>query len=395
MHRDAMACSTNLRIGLPCLPELHSRYDAPRDSVLAPRGNVIRSGTFVSDEKQDGRALTASVAGDRIVSLQVLRFAAATGVIALHAWQILGKTDPRHLGLIGEFGPAGVDMFFVLSGFIITSVSRGKTAIDFLRRRLTRVLPLYWFLTAVMMIIQLAAGTFDPHRVLASFLFVPTLGNGPYILTGWTLCFEILFYLCFAITLLRPKLLVPLAIALYVTAAAARELYGGALLQFVGNPLILEFLGGCLIAMLPRSRTLMWLSATCAIAWSIIIIANGYEAGAYQPVYSGDAVWLRVLMWGTPAFLLVYFLTQVRLTGGAWKRLSYLGDASYSAYLVHDFILILLVMVSGIAPPGVATLLAIIFCWWIAVLVHEGVEKPLLKIFRSSKAAPVREFLSA
>jgi exopolysaccharide production protein ExoZ len=342
----------------------------------------------LSDEKQ-------SLAGERIVSLQVLRFAAVTGVIALHAWQILGKTGPKHLGLIGEFGPAGVDMFFVLSGFIITSVSRGKSAGDFLRRRLTRILPLYWFLTVAMMIIQLAVGTFDPHRMLASFLFVPTLGNGPYILTGWTLCFEILFYLCFAFTLFRPKLMVPLVIALYLAAAAAREFYGGALLQFVGSPLILEFLGGCLIAILPRSRGLMWLSATCVIGWSIMIIAKGYEAGAYQPVYSGDAVWLRVFMWGTPAFLLVYFLVQVRLTGRAWKRLSYFGDASYSAYLVHDFILILLVMVSGIAPPGVATLLAIIFCWWIAVVVHEGIEKPLLKIFRSAKAAPMRAFLNA
>jgi exopolysaccharide production protein ExoZ len=337
----------------------------------------------------------ASAAGERIVSLQVLRFVAATGVIVLHAWQILGNSDAKHLGLIGEFGPAGVDMFFVLSGFIITSVSRGKTPLDFLRRRLARVLPLYWFLTAVIMSIQIARGAFDPRRMIAAFLFVPTLGYAPYITTGWTLCFEMLFYVSFALTLYRPKLLMPVAIALYLAAAAGREIRGGPLLQFVGNPLILEFLGGCLIATLPKSRILAWLSAICAIVWAVVIIVSDYEAGAYQPIYSGDAVWLRLFMWGTPAFLLVYFAAQIRLTGRIWNGLSYLGDASYCAYLVHDFILILLVLVRGIAPPAVVASLAIVFCWSIAVLVHEGLEKPLLKLFRPARAAPAKEFLVA
>ena len=327
--------------------------------------------------------------------MQVLRFVAATGVIVLHVWQILGNKDARHLGLIGEFGPAGVDMFFVLSGFIITSVSRGKTPLDFLRRRLARVLPLYWFLTAVLMSIQITAGTFDPRRMLASFLFVPTLGYPPYITTGWTLCFEMLFYVCVALTLYWRNLLVPIAIALYLAAVASREIYGGPLFQFVGNPLILEFLSGCLIAMLPRSRILGGLSGLCAIAWAVMIIVTRYEAGAYQPVFSGDAVWLRLFMWGTPAFLLVYFAAQIQLTARIWKGLSFLGDASYSAYLVHDFILILLVLVRGIAPPAVVAPLAILFCWLIAVLVHERLEKPLLKLFRPARATPAKEFLTA
>jgi exopolysaccharide production protein ExoZ len=349
----------------------------------------------VSGEAQDAPAQVASLARERIVSLQVLRFVAATGVILLHAWEILGRTYPVHFGLIAEFGPAGVDMFFVLSGFIITSVSRGKTPLDFLGRRFARVVPLYWLLTAVMMVLQFETGKFDAHRMLPAFLFVPTLGYPPYITTGWTLCFEILFYVCFAFTLLRPKLLMPLAFLLYLAMAAGREFIGGPFLQFAGNPLILEFFGGCLIAILPKSRVLALLSAGCAFAWAIMIIVTDYEAGAYQPVYSGDAVWLRVFMWGTPAFLLVYFAAQIRLTSRLWNGLSYLGDASYSAYLVHDFILILLVLVRGVASPIVAVPLAIVFCWLIAVLVHEGLEKPLLKLFRPARAAPAKEFLTA
>jgi exopolysaccharide production protein ExoZ len=335
------------------------------------------------------------IATGRIVSLQVLRFVAATGVITLHAWQILGNPILTHLGLIGEFGPAGVDLFFVLSGFIITSVSVGKTPGDFFKRRLTRILPLYWIMTGVMMVIQIVAGTFDPHRILASFLLVPFLGHDLYITIGWTLCFELLFYTCFALVLLKPKQLALLAIGLYLAAAVGRELYGNALLQFVGNPLILEFLIGCLIATLPRSEPLAWLSATCALAWGVMIVATGYEAGAHQPVMSGDAVWLRILMWGVPAFLLVYFAVQIRLTGKIWNAFSYLGDASYSAYLAHEIVLIVFVLFHDIAPPKVTTALAIISCWCVAVVVHEYLEKPLLRFFRPSTAEPTKEFVSA
>lgn len=169
----------------------------------------------------------------------------------------------------------------------------------------------------------------------------------------------------------------------------------GALLQFVGSPLILEFLGGCLIAILPRSRTMAWLSAIFAIAWGTMIIATRYESVAYQPALAGDDLWLRVFMWGVPAFLLIYSAVQLRLTGRIWNAFSYLGDTSYFAYLAQDFILILLVMLRGITPPNVTASLAIIFCWWIAVRVHEGLEKPLLKLFRPRRVAPVREFLGA
>jgi peptidoglycan/LPS O-acetylase OafA/YrhL len=204
-----------------------------------------------------------------------------------------------------------------------------------------------------------------------------------------------LFYICFALILFRPKLLLPLFIVFYLAAAAGREYFGGALLNFVGNPLILEFLGGCLIAILPRSRLMARLSAACAIAWGIMIIVTGYEAGAYEPSQWPDALWLRLFMWGTPAFLVIYSAVQVKLNSRVWSGLSYLGDASYSAYLAHDFILIFLAMIRGVASPLAATLLAIVFSWWIAVMVHEGIEKPLLKIFRTAKAPPVREFLSA
>ena len=347
----------------------------------------------MATESEQIRIPIASAAGERIVSLQVLRFVAATGVIILHAWQTLGRTSTTHFGLIGQFGPAGVDLFFVLSGFIITSVSHGKTASEFLKRRFTRILPLYWTLTVLMMAVEIGAGMFDPRGMISSFLFVPMYG--PYVAIGWTLCFEVLFYLCFAFALLKPKQLVPVILGLYVTAAIGREILGSPLLQFVGNPLILEFLAGCLIAFLPRSRTLAWISGICAMAWGALIFATGYEAGAHQPVLSGDAIWLRVLMWGVFAFFVIYFSVQLRLKGTIWNMLSYFGDASYSAYLVHEIVLIVFILARGLAPSKTITFLAIISCWTVAVLVHEGLEKPLSRIFRRPMVAPTKEFLAA
>ncbi len=292
-----------------------------------------------------------------------------------------------HLGVIGEFGPAGVDLFFVISGFIITSVSTGATAAEFLARRLTRILPLYWLLTGAMMAIYMAVGEFDPHQMLASFLFVPTLNYSSYIISGWTLCFEILFYICFSAVLYSPKRGMPIAVGIYIAAVFGREVLGGPVLQFIGNPMILEFLAGCLIAVLPRSRTAALLSAASAVAWGVIIVATGYEAGAHQSPFSGDAIWFRVLMWGAPAAFLVYAAVQMRLAGRVCDVLAYLGDASFSAYLIHDFVRILLVLVHDLISPVIGVLLTIVVSWLLAVILYEGLERPLLKLFRRPKPA--------
>jgi peptidoglycan/LPS O-acetylase OafA/YrhL len=147
--------------------------------------------------------------------------------------------------------------------------------------------------------------------------------------------------------------------------------------------------------MLPRSPTMAWLSAICAIAWSATIIVTGYEPDAHQLGLSGDTIWFRVLVWGVLAFLLVYSAVQLRLTGRIWNAFSYLGDASYSAYLAHGFVMIVFVLLQDIAPPKTIASLAILSSWCFAILVHEGLEKRLLKLFRPTSAAPIKEFLNA
>src|SRR5579859_2217440 len=85
----------------------------------------------------------------RIISLQALRFVAASLVVVLHSTDV--ASGMKYPPVLATIGPAGVDLFFVLSGFIIARITSGATPIDFIASRLTRIYPLYLFLTVFWM----------------------------------------------------------------------------------------------------------------------------------------------------------------------------------------------------------------------------------------------------
>lgn len=325
-------------------------------------------------------AMTTDPPPGRILSLQVLRFAAASCVIALHVWQVVsGTPNGQDVGLVGTFGPFGVDVFFVLSGFIIATTAPGRAGGLFLRRRLIRIVPLYWLLTLVMMALLARAGMLTARPLLASALFIPTLHAEPYIVVGWTLCYEMLFYSAVAAVLLRPRWgwgWIAM-LGLYAAASLARPLVGGPLLQFIGSPLIAEFLAGVLIARAPRSALAAWLAGAAAVAALGALAVSGYQGVATAPAFAGSGDWRRVLVYGGPAALLVYSAVQLDLRGRVWRALAYLGDASYAAYLVH--VLVLVLVPAALMGPALAPAAAALFglSWLAAVGLHEGVEKPM------------------
>lgn len=308
----------------------------------------------------------------RILSLQILRFFAASAVIAWHACYLFYPRGPR--GLVGDFGPFGVDLFFVLSGVIIAWVAPGRSAGGFLWQRLTRILPIYWLLTLVWIAALVWAHRFDVLALGTSFLLYPS-SHEPYLKVAWTLRFELLFYVAAAVTLLRPRIALPILGVLYAAAFVARFVYGGVLLNFVGAPLILEFVAGVAIATIFRSRSplLFGIALVGAVAGLIVI---GFAD------FTGEDMVVRPLYYGLPAAFIVYLATQIACHGRIAERLAYLGDASYSAYLVHVIPLVILTPIASRIPLVIAAPLAIALCWWIAVLVHEAVEKPLLAFCR-------------
>jgi len=310
------------------------------------------------------------MAADRILSLQVLRFVAATAVIALHA---TGDASGHPAsGIIGCYGPFGVDLFFVLSGLIIAMVSRGRSPGEFLFARLTRILPLYWLLTLVQMLVLVAVGLLRVAPLAPSVFLYPSWID-PYLKVGWTLRFELLFYLATALVLFRREALVAIIIG-YLAAWAGRIVAPkSAMLDVLGSPLILEFAAGVIIARLPRSRAAALAASLAAVVW-LYLLGRSPEVLTHLS---------RGFFYGVPAALIVYAAFQLRLSGPVAQRLAYLGDASYAAYLVHliPFMVFLPLMLR--APLMLVEPLAIVGAWLLAVLLHEAVEKPLLARVRS------------
>ena len=163
-----------------------------------------------------------------LILVQVLRGLAALAIAALHAQaDARALAEARGLGftpLLHLPWAAGVDVFFVISGLIMVHASRGLFAREgargtFLKRRLARIVPLYWAVTLLYLAVALTtpallnSALLDPAPILASFLFIPfTRPDGavqPLYSLGWTLNFEMLFYVLFAATIGWPKFVSP------------------------------------------------------------------------------------------------------------------------------------------------------------------------------------------
>lgn len=309
-------------------------------------------------------------------NIQVLRGFAALNVVLLHAIATSVRYDRPavNLSILGDWGANGVDIFFVISGFIMVWIqSRTPRApIDFLRNRIRRVVPLYWILTTFLFLVLSAApgvfrslnSNFDLY--VTSLLFATTFSSGerPLLYVGWTLEYELLFYLLFSFSILfgwsqiRP-VLIGLVLALLVG------------LGWI-DAIAFEFVFGMVCAALVlRFGTQYRLAFVATLIGSFGLLAS---------------IWLkpdlhRVFLYGVPAMFLVYGLAA--LGQCRTPALSYIGDASYSIYLVQVFSIPLFyklsVYIFSGTPGDVAALFCVGFSALVGCLVYEVVEKPLAK----------------
>ncbi len=288
---------------------------------------------------------------------------------------------------------AGVDLFFAISGFVMAwacwdAFGRWRSIGPFVGRRLLRIVPLYWLLTAATVAVAARSGLVsDGLRdgwgyVAASFAFLPwRRADGfvqPVLRLGWTLEYEMLFYalVACALPLRRPVALAALLAALAALAAAGQWRPAAVPLAFWTDPVVLEFALGILVAVAARRgwragpAGLLGLAAAVALAWWL----RG-EAG-------------RVLLRGGPAMLLVFCsLSWRRLPG--WLLL--LGDSSYALYLVHPFPMRLLRIAFARVPGPWAVPLylaaALAAAVALAVALHVLLEQPILRWGRGRRQA--------
>lgn len=309
-------------------------------------------------------------------SIQCLRAVAVLMVALVHLY-------PQQVAI----GAAGVDIFFVISGFIMATIGARETPSTFAMRRVARIVPLYWAVTLFMCALALKPGffanfTFDIPRLLMSLFFLPYRDlDGviwPLVKVGWTLNLEIFFYAVFMLCLLtaRPVPAAIGAILLLIVTGLLLDPAQAAPITWT-SPLLAEFVFGMLIAILPRPRNR---------ALALAIIAGGiiwFALAAASQVTPDNEGW-RFVVWGGGAALLVLGCLGME-EAGAWPRatrpLARLGDASYSFYLLHGLVIALVAkllghgLFAGIVVLAVSTV--------IAFLSLHLFERPAARLVRS------------
>jgi peptidoglycan/LPS O-acetylase OafA/YrhL len=346
-----------------------------------------------------------------LVHIQILRFLAAAAVVAFHVWGIA----PDHINVpaqtptlgLWHFGH-GVDLFFVVSGFIMyyatqAAAARGKplTPSAFLRRRIERIVPLYAAMILIMTALAMALpaildtpGWYTLPHVLKSLAFVSfTGGEMPVVFVGWSLEYEMYFYLVLALLMAltrdawRAVVVAFCGLVIIGQIPGVTEALGT--YSFFTDPLILEFIFGIIAGILfvgsghaGKNHFVLPLAAACATA--VLLITDPAN---------------RALVYGLPSAALVLLAAWISRRRAQPSRLERtcerLGDASFSIYLVQAPLVVF-------AAQAVAALSPTIHPLWLVVLASTLViaaglalniilERPLLALCRRIGKPRIRQ----
>lgn len=354
-------------------------------------------------------------ASGKLAGIQYLRAVAAFLVVMDHAAGIMAFPEyygyQLYAGLL-KYGWIGVDIFFVVSGFIITVVSLQAYTLqprlplrDFAIHRFARIVPFMWLCVLTYAILRyLGRGTFELLPYVNAFFLWPIGEVRPNVI--WTLRHELLFYIIFAVSFL-PRVRSPfLLIAWFVSPIVFAPLrafctntpaHALELMDFAFNPVNIEFGGGFLvgIAYLQRER----LAGLIGLATSLSRRQNmlSFALAAFLAIefviamifdLNATTVYAALALGSMSAIALCMALTL----GPAKRRFALfvelLGDASYSIYLVHNLVILVCLDALRYFAPHVSAYIVhptlLLFALAIGVLIHLTVEKPVVRIGREA-----------
>ena len=337
-------------------------------------------------------------------NLQGLRGIACLLVLGIHmgGWESNFGVAREFLRPFRWFGFAGVDLFFVISGFIIAHTQAGafgqpRKLPGYLLRRFWRVYPLFWI--AMVIAVPLMSWALSECAVDdwgAWLTLTPAEYPNYYIPPAWTLNYEVTFYGAFGLLLLLPRRVAPwLLLAWAIVIGAAQILktdnsfHAATIGQSLVSPLIWEFLLGCAVAFAVRifparfGRLAILAGLLWAAGWMTAFAVPG------QPYALCTMVLERSLACGPAAALIVYGCIAAERQGTLRlpKWLQSTGDASYSIYLWHGPVgMSLHYSILGwphhTAPHLAWLAFMLLVCWGGGMLLHHWVERPLMNLMK-------------
>jgi peptidoglycan/LPS O-acetylase OafA/YrhL len=344
----------------------------------------------------------------KLNNIQLLRAYASVAVVYFHTG--------FHFGPVYPIGSFGVDLFFVISGYIMARILYSeKTRQYFLRRRLLRIVPPYWFFTVLVFV----ASLFVPQLMVStrgnvielfkSFFFIPFMkGNSvirPTLFIGWSINYEMFFYVALAIGLaIAPRRAVWIGSGLILAILAICSLvpHPGAIVQFYADPIILEFVMGVLGFYVCKSVGIIQ-SGTLKTLLLVVGILAALSLSFFQ-AFHFYFTHIRAISLGIAAWIAV--CAAVLLAASGWdtrnKLLILIGDASYILYLVHTFVIYLLdrALVRHIGhwlsdSTVSGMILGVLASVALSIALHVYAERPLLRILttRYGGHRPPAEFL--
>lgn len=330
--------------------------------------------------------------------IQSLRFVAALLVVVTHSTFYAGERLDRSIQT-WEFGAIGVDIFFVISGFVMMMSTGGLAGTKdgwkyFGMRRLVRIVPMYWIATTVKLLTLIVLpgavlhAQLDPGKTILSYLFLPSRNfEGrvePLLGVGWTLTFEMFFYFVFTVALLlraKPIWFCASVLSLCALGTIVRPDEWAPALVYL-NPIVLYFLVGMIVGQWMRDgsirRFLAWMSYVVAL-WLVIPLADGE--------FSRNDLSLLIRHISVAVLIIVVVAGESWISGRVPGPVIYMGDASYSLYLCHPLIAPIVPVVLGMIGlriGGLSVVLSILAAVIGAALIFRFVERPITRYLQAT-----------
>ena len=341
----------------------------------------------------------------KILSIEILRGLAATLVVFVH---VIAETQFRSVNStlvnfyeLKDFGLVGVDIFFVISGFIMVLIHgddflKPKASFIFLKKRFLRIAPLYWFFTIIASFLLIVLPefssrglTFDITHFFMSLSFIPWNNSAgtmfPVLGVGWTLNYEMYFYLLFAVCLMfKKKNFLFILTIIFISGFTVSKISDSSIpfLKMIGNPILFEFLGGVFMGYLYNKNIVIknyFSLLTISLTLLSINVFFKFDS-SYKFIY-----------FGLPSLLLLYSLVSLERISNFFETISskmlkvmlVIGSSSYSIYLSHPFVL---KAVYRFIPnsfvsnhPDVVITIVLIITVLFGIFVYYLIEIPLLR----------------